>query len=83
MDFNLNEEQTLFRDSVRAFAERHLAANALERAHSDDYPWDVARMMAEQGLLGITASEEHSRPVQAWVSRCPAAAFRNQRDPVR
>lgn len=58
MDFNLNEEQVLFRDSVRAFAERHLAAGALERAHSDDYPWDVAKMMAEQGLLGITASEE-------------------------
>lgn len=57
MDFNLTEEQTLFRDSVRAFAERHLAAGALERAHSDDYPWDVARLMAEQGLLGITTSE--------------------------
>ncbi|MEP9380469.1 acyl-CoA dehydrogenase family protein [Aquabacter sp. CN5-332] len=59
MDFNLTEEQSLFRDSVRAFAERHLAAGALERAHSDDYPWDVAKMMAEQGLLGITTSEEN------------------------
>jgi len=58
MDFNLNEEQALFRDSVGAFAERHLAAGALERAHSDDYPWDVSKLMAEQGLLGITASEE-------------------------
>ena len=58
MDFNLTEEQGLFRDAVRAFAERRLAPGALERAHSDDYPWDVAELMAERGLLGITASEE-------------------------
>lgn len=58
MDFNLSEEQALFRDSVGAFAERHLASGALKRAHSDDYPWDVAQLMAQQGLLGITASEE-------------------------
>ena len=58
MQFDLNEEQTMFRDSVAAFAQRHLAAGALERAHSDDYPWDVARMMAEQGLIGITVPED-------------------------
>ncbi len=57
MDFTFTEEQRLFRDSVRAFAERHLAADALKRAHTDDYPWDVARLMAEQGLLGITIAE--------------------------
>jgi alkylation response protein AidB-like acyl-CoA dehydrogenase len=58
MDFNLTEEEGLFRDAVRAFSERRLAPGALERAHSDDYPWDVSKLMAEQGLLGITASEE-------------------------
>ncbi|MFV3074999.1 acyl-CoA dehydrogenase family protein [Niveispirillum fermenti] len=58
MHFNLTEEQTLFRDSVAAFARRHLADGALARAHADDYPWDVARAMAEQGLLGITIEEE-------------------------
>lgn len=57
MDFRLTEEQGIFQDSVRAFARRHLAAGALERAHADDYPWDVARLMAEQGLLGITIAE--------------------------
>jgi alkylation response protein AidB-like acyl-CoA dehydrogenase len=57
MDFTFSEEQTLFRDSVRAFAERHLAAGALARAHTDDYPWDVAKLMADQGLLGITIPE--------------------------
>ena len=58
MNFDLSEEQRLFRDAVAAFAQRRLAKDALARAHSDDYPWDVARDMAEQGLLGITVAED-------------------------
>jgi alkylation response protein AidB-like acyl-CoA dehydrogenase len=58
MYFELTEEQALFRDSVGAFARRRLAAGALALAHSDDYPWDIARTMAEQGLIGITIPEE-------------------------
>jgi len=57
MDFRLTPEQEQFRDSVRRFAEKHLAKGARERAHSPDYPWDVAKLMAEQGLLGITVAE--------------------------
>jgi len=58
MNFDLSEEQTMFRDSVAAFAQRHLRDGALERAHSDDYPWDVARNMADAGLIGITTAAE-------------------------
>lgn len=53
----LSEEQLLFRDSVRGFAERHLAAGALARAHETTFPFEVARLMAQQGLLGITFAE--------------------------
>lgn len=58
MDFNLTGEQRALRDSVHNFAMRHLADGALQRAHSDTYPWDVARLMARQGLLGITIPEQ-------------------------
>jgi len=58
MNFELTEDQKMFRDSVRGFAERHLAAGALKRAHQEDYPWDIAKLMAEQGLFGITMKEE-------------------------
>jgi alkylation response protein AidB-like acyl-CoA dehydrogenase len=57
MDFRFTPEQEQFRDSVRRFAEKHLAAGARERAHSPDYPWDVAELLAAQGLLGITVAE--------------------------
>ena len=58
MDFELNEEQKTFRDAVRGFAERHLRAGALARAHQAEHPWDVAKLMAEQGLMGIALPEE-------------------------
>lgn len=58
MDFKLTEDQEIFRAAVRAFAERHLRDGAVARAHSAEYPWDVARLMAEQGLLGITIAEQ-------------------------
>ncbi len=58
MNFTLNPEQQSFQSAVRRFSEKHLLAGAVERAHSLEYPWDVARAMSEQGLLGITISEE-------------------------
>jgi alkylation response protein AidB-like acyl-CoA dehydrogenase len=57
MDFHLNPEQTQFRDAVLAFSRKHLADGARDRAHSPEYPWDVAKLMAKQGLLGITIPE--------------------------
>jgi alkylation response protein AidB-like acyl-CoA dehydrogenase len=57
VNFELTSEQTAFRDAVRGFAERHLRAGALARAHSPDHPWDVAKLMAQQGLLDITLPE--------------------------
>jgi len=57
MDFRLTSEQQQFRDSVLKFAQKELAAGALERAHDPKYPWDVAKKMAQQGLLGITIAE--------------------------
>ncbi|MFC0388811.1 acyl-CoA dehydrogenase family protein [Muricoccus vinaceus] len=58
MDFNLTEDQRIFASSVRRFAEDHLAAGALKRAHTPGFPYDVARLMADQGLLGITIPEK-------------------------
>ncbi|OHC46985.1 MAG: acyl-CoA dehydrogenase [Rhodobacteraceae bacterium GWE1_64_9] len=54
----LTEEQRGLVDSVSRFAEAELAPGALDRAHSKEYPWDVARKLADMGLLGITMAEE-------------------------
>jgi alkylation response protein AidB-like acyl-CoA dehydrogenase len=51
------DDRTAFAESVRAFARDRLAAGALERAHAPGYPWDVAELLAQQGLLGLTVPE--------------------------
>ncbi|HEY0918319.1 acyl-CoA dehydrogenase family protein [Devosia sp.] len=58
MNFDLSEEQKLFAESVRRFATKHLESGALERAHSSEFPWEVAQLIAENGLLGITLKAE-------------------------
>jgi hypothetical protein len=58
MNFDLSDEQRLFAEQVRRFAQTHLAAGALKRAHDPRFPFDVAQLMAKQGLLGITLPPE-------------------------
>ena len=58
MDFNLNAEHREFADSVGRFARDKLAAGALARAHSPQYPWDTSKLLAEQGLLGIAFPDQ-------------------------
>jgi len=57
MDFRFSPDEEQFRDAARRFAGKHLKAGALARAHAAEYPWDVAKLMAGQGLLGITAAQ--------------------------
>src|ERR1700681_1544154 len=53
MNFDYTDEQKLFADQVRRFAQTQLAADALKRAHDPRFPYDVAQLMAKQGLMGI------------------------------
>jgi alkylation response protein AidB-like acyl-CoA dehydrogenase len=84
MDFTLTSEQAQFHDSVLRFAKNELAKGALERAHAPGYPWDIAKRMAAQGLLGITIPEgdggqggtliDAVLAIEAVASVCPRSA---------
>jgi len=58
MNFDFTEEQKLFAESVRKFAQAHLADGALKRAHDPRFPFEVAKLMSTQGLMGITIPEK-------------------------
>lgn len=59
MTSGLTPEEAELAQAVRHFADGELAAGALERAHSSDYPWDIAQKLSEMGMLGITIPEEN------------------------
>ena len=58
MDFNLSEEHRVFQNSVRNLAENNLKNGSLDRAHDPNFPRDVAKLFAQNGLMGITLPEK-------------------------
>lgn len=79
-----NMEQGAMVQSIAKFARNELAPGARERAHARGYPWDVARRMAEMGLLGITFPEADGGlggslmdavlAIQTVAEHCPKSA---------
>src|ERR1700732_1771158 len=58
MNFDFTEEQKLFAESVRGFAQAQLAKDTRARAHNPRFPFDIAQRMSAQGLMGITIPAE-------------------------
>ncbi len=59
MDFRLTEEQRAIQDAVRDFAEKEIAPHASEIDKTDEFPVDIFRKMAEQGLMGLPFPEQY------------------------
>ena len=59
MDFELTEEQRMFRRMVRDFAEKEIAPRAKEIDETDRFPDDLFRRMGELGILGLPFPEEY------------------------
>lgn len=84
MNFNLSPDQIALQDSVDKLGRKELASGALARAHSTDYPWDVSRLLADNGLLGITMPEAEGGQggtlmdaviaIQTIAQHCPKSA---------
>ncbi|RZL84539.1 MAG: acyl-CoA dehydrogenase [Rhodococcus sp. (in: high G+C Gram-positive bacteria)] len=58
MDFTLTPEHREFAEAVRSFAAAKLAPGALERAHQHSLDRGLYKVLANQGLIGITIPEE-------------------------
>ncbi len=59
MDFALNEEQEMFRKTIREFAEKEIMPKAQEIDLKGEFPWDIIRKMADLGLMGLPFPEEY------------------------
>ncbi len=59
MDFELNDEQRLLRDTVRDFARNEVAPQAEELDRTKSFPYELVAKMGELGLMGIPFSPEY------------------------
>ncbi|MBL7995020.1 acyl-CoA dehydrogenase [bacterium] len=58
MDFKLNDEQEMIRQTARDFAQEHLAPHAAERDEKQFFPKEVIKQMGELGFMGMMVGEK-------------------------
>ena len=59
MDFELSDEQQMFRDVLRQFVDTEIKPVAREMEQSGEYPHEIVAKMADMGLFGITVGAEY------------------------
>ena len=61
MDFDLSEEQTAFRDTVRRWVNAELPKDLMRKLEADEenYPFPIWDRLKEQGFFGIGIPEEY------------------------
>src|SRR3954451_24375169 len=57
--YDIPQEHKDFRDLVRQLAVERVAPRAAEIDRSDEYPWDIRTLLAENDVLALPFEEEH------------------------
>lgn len=59
MDFSLNEEQQIVRDTARDFADKTIKPRAEEIDKNHEFPADIIKQLGEMGFMGVAVPEEY------------------------
>jgi acyl-CoA dehydrogenase len=73
MDFGWTEEQRLWRQAVRDFAQKEIAPRVREIDTQEEIPLEIVRGMAGLGLLAPLVGEEHGGAAADWTMATIAA----------
>jgi acyl-CoA dehydrogenase len=73
MDFGWSEEQRLWRQAVRAFAQKEIAPRVREIDTEERIPHEIIKGMARLGLLAPVCSEEYGGAAMDWTMAAIAA----------
>ncbi|WP_336000715.1 acyl-CoA dehydrogenase family protein [Halorientalis halophila] len=73
MTVNLSDEERTLRDRTRAFGEEHVKPVAMDHVESGEWPWEVYRKAADEGLIGLPFEEEYGGQDASLVEQCLVA----------
>jgi len=59
MDYLLTDEQKMIRDLSRKIAEEKIRPVAAKYDQTEEYPWDIIKVIADAGLFGLFIPEEY------------------------
>lgn len=68
MDFSLNKEQQMIKDSVRKFAQEQIIPNTRQWDHDGKFPRELFYKMGELGYLGVPIPEEYGGAGLDYIS---------------
>jgi alkylation response protein AidB-like acyl-CoA dehydrogenase len=57
--YSIPQQHQDFRDLVRQIAQEQVAPRAAEIDRTDEYPWDMRKLLSEQDILGLPFAEEY------------------------
>src|SRR6202521_26054 len=70
MDFEFSAEQVAIRDTIRELVQDRVAPRAAEIDQTAEYPKDIEKLFAENGVLGIPFPEEYGGISGSSVTIC-------------
>ncbi|MBU1905430.1 MAG: acyl-CoA dehydrogenase family protein [Candidatus Omnitrophica bacterium] len=59
MDYLLTDEQKMVRDLARKIAQEKIKPVAAKYDQSEEFPWEIMKLLADAGLFGIFVPEEY------------------------
>jgi len=72
MDYLLNDEQKMIKDLAHKIAEDKIRPAAAKYDISEEYPWDVLKVMAESDMFGLFIPEEYGGFANSVMNLCLA-----------
>src|SRR3981081_4676853 len=72
MDFDFSDEQLAIRDTIRELVQDRVAPRAAEIDEREEYPEDIEKLFAENGVLAIPIPEEYGGISGSSVTICMA-----------
>src|SRR2546421_13121887 len=70
MDFEFSAEQVAIRDTIRELVQDRVAPRAAEIDQTGEYPKDIEKLFADNGILGIPFPEEYGGISGSSVRLC-------------
>lgn len=72
MDYLLTEEQKMVQELARKIAEEKIRPVAAKYDQSEEYPWEIIKIIADAGLFGLFIPEEYGGMTVNVLSLCIA-----------
>jgi len=81
MDFKLNDEQRLLKDTVKRLVSEKLMPMAAEFGEKNELPREIIKVLADQGLLGLYIPEAYGGSSRPGYEALPICLAREQMAP--